>query len=889
MKTDLNSASGRAFVRSLNILLKFARLYGFEHARTAEHLHTAFLDLQSAIPPGSEEGLLIGATGSQLLLAGVPLEGSHAEKQFATLLSAAGLASVQFFPSITQDELGRFARAFPTGKAKPSELAEQLKTALAGMSGIRANEVCFVATDSRFKGTSMAAQLATTALTGEQDEFKGWLNDPQKLLELMAAAQTANDLRVSNTAPIAGGTSSFSGAAQEGGAAQPDEDEILGILGTLTSLGQISSTGAGAPVGGQVQDRLSQLPGRAQDILKQALAGLAAQAPGAKPDEAVLVRLAEHLAIRFALERYERGDVKVNAVRQMLDRMNLEIENLRKILGAREEKMADAGLLLTSQRDILDQQFWAGVPDRNKFAVLLSEEAWCIPPRNVHSYVADLLDKGNSADAIRILQNYAACTDSENSEARKRSALGLSELADLYGKADPRLLSEALRHLGHRLNIERDAELQGLASAAFVRLCQEAAATRYFPAMEQALNLVARVEAQRPGISRSLRANMGIEERVPEFVDEALRARQVASGLTNVLKQLPQVTLEQLAARFNRSALREDAEHIANLAADLGEEGLQYLRGCVRGGPSAETIEMVGLLSKLDSQAVEVFLPGRMKEFPRASQDRIIRQISACGASGRCGILLSLLERVDPLVVPLLIDEIGVTADRAALGRLLTIADGDLPEGAGPFVLLKAIEALGRIHAPESITALKRIAESKKTFRWAHAQELRVAALQALVRLEPEWVREFLPKSGLEPADLALAPLEVSSNSKFVRQRRHARVRLRKPMTAYTIILGQSCRFEIKTASLTGGVATIDRHVAPGTQVQLKLHLGMRSLHATALTRDFRAHDMAFEFMDMNLEERGKFRRLLAENLSQGNGSSEAAVIVTPPNAPAPN
>jgi hypothetical protein len=214
---------------------------------------------------------------------------------------------------------------------------------------------------------------------------------------------------------------------------------------------------------------------------------------------------------------------------------------------------------------------------------------------------------------------------------------------------------------------------------------------------------------------------------------------------------------------------------------------------------------------------------------------------------------------------------------------LLTIADGDMPEGAGPFVLLKAIEALGRIHAPESISVLKRIAESKKMFRWAHAQELRIAALQALQRLEPDWVREFLPTSGLLPADLALAPLEVSSNCKFVRQRRHARVRLRKPLTAYSTILGQNCRFEIKTASLTGGVATIDRHVPPGTQVQLKLHLGMRSMHVTALTRDYRAHDMAFEFMDMNLEERGKFRRLLSENLSQGNGS----LHVNPTAAPA--
>src|SRR6267378_1959750 len=141
MKADPKTASGRAFVRSLNILLKFARLYGFEHARTSEHLDIAFGELRTAIPLGTDTGLL--------------LEGAPAEKQFAMLLSSAGLASVQFFPSVTQEELGRFARAFPTSKAKPSELAEQLKAALAGMQGIRANEICFVATDSRLKDASM--------------------------------------------------------------------------------------------------------------------------------------------------------------------------------------------------------------------------------------------------------------------------------------------------------------------------------------------------------------------------------------------------------------------------------------------------------------------------------------------------------------------------------------------------------------------------------------------------------------------------------------------------------------------------------------------------------------------------------------------------------------
>src|SRR5437016_3684573 len=171
MKADPKAAAGRAFVRSLNILLKFARLYGHEHARTIEQLQTAWQELRAAIPMGTDSALVLGATGAQLLLDGVPLEGSPAEKQFAQLLSAAGLGSIQFFPSLTREELGRFISAFPTGKSKPSELALQLKSALSGVQGIRLNEICFVATDSRMKDAGMAAQLAAASFSDGTDQF----------------------------------------------------------------------------------------------------------------------------------------------------------------------------------------------------------------------------------------------------------------------------------------------------------------------------------------------------------------------------------------------------------------------------------------------------------------------------------------------------------------------------------------------------------------------------------------------------------------------------------------------------------------------------------------------------------------------------------------------
>src|ERR1700719_957959 len=564
---DPRSIAGRAFVRSLKILLKFARLYGFDHIRTKEQLSIAWHELSAAIPPASDAGLLLGATGTQLLLDGVPLEGSPAENQFAQLLSAAGLGSVQFFSCVTEEELNRFARAFPTGKAKPAELALQLKSALSDARGIRINEICFVATDSRMKQAGMAAQLAAVTLGDDSDQFKRWLSDPQKLLEMIAAAQGSHGAGAPGTAvgtgvatsaqPGVAGTASPVNIASSGlaaneaatgnpaiagpelgpgrgsgsGTAEPSEAEMFRMLAVLTNFGQIGAGGAaGAGAAHAVQEGLAQLPASAQELLKQALTELAAKTPNARPDQSVLIQLAEHLAIRFALERFERGEVKVNAVRQMLDRMNQEVENLRKVLGAHEDKMSDAGLLIESHREILDRQFWAKVPESGKRAVLLSEEAWCIPPKNVQSYVNDLVKKGDIAEAVSILQNYAACAESEDTDARRKAATGLSQLAELYAKIDPKLLGEALRHLGWRLSVERDAELQALVSAAFVRLTQQAATNRCFSAMEQALDLVAGVEAQRPGVAQSLRGKMGIEERIPEFVEEALRARHALRG-----------------------------------------------------------------------------------------------------------------------------------------------------------------------------------------------------------------------------------------------------------------------------------------------------------------------------------------------------------------------
>src|ERR1700731_673533 len=181
----------RAFVRSLNILLKFARLYEFGHARTAAQFETAWKELRGALDDSNGGGVLLGASGTQILLDGVPLGSAAGERSFAQLLMTSGIASIHFSTTLTQPQFARFVRAFPSGNAKSSSLAEQLKSALAGDTSIRVNEIRYVAEDSSTAGIKVAAQLTAKALGASGDKYRDFFEDPNKLLQMILAAESS--------------------------------------------------------------------------------------------------------------------------------------------------------------------------------------------------------------------------------------------------------------------------------------------------------------------------------------------------------------------------------------------------------------------------------------------------------------------------------------------------------------------------------------------------------------------------------------------------------------------------------------------------------------------------------------------------------------------------
>src|SRR3954447_7981564 len=438
-------------------------MYGYEHKRTEGQFETTWSELSNALPAG---GFLLGVSDNKLLLDGIPLEAGQAEKSFATLLNTAGLASLHFSKDVTEEDFVRLVRAFTVSGSKATDVAKHIKEALGGTKhgSIKINEVKFVAADPLTGDVSIAAQIAAQTLG---PEFKQWLNDPQKLLQLIAAAEGANSGggKVGDGTPMVplgsvpniplgsggggtavgggggtgvgpgkgggpGGTASGTGGGGTGTGAAPawtggmvplQEQEVIQAIRLLTRFGQVHHDPAVKEE--DLQKELVQTDPNTRLNLQQLLGSLAARATSAEEEDTpLLMKAAEHMAIRFALERYQKGEVKVNAVPQMMEHMSRQMDSLRQILKIQEDKMNKAGILVESHADILDRMFWAEVPEAGKKSVLLSHEAPCVPPRNVRQFVEILLDRGDKETASAILLNYLNCLDVKEAEPRRKIA-----------------------------------------------------------------------------------------------------------------------------------------------------------------------------------------------------------------------------------------------------------------------------------------------------------------------------------------------------------------------------------------------------------------------------------------------------------------------------------
>ena len=172
---------------------------------------------------------------------------------------------------------------------------------------------------------------------------------------------------------------------------------------------------------------------------------------------------------------------------------------------------------------------------------------------------------------------------------------------------------------------------------------------------------------------------------------------------------------------------------------------------------------------------------------------------------------------------------------------------------------------LGRLRTAGAEAVLRKIAESRKAFRWANPSELRLVAAQAMEKIDPEWVRNFIPRSGLSIAELSIEPLDADPNSPAIRQRRYPRLRLEHAVSAMTTNLKENWQLNIPELTLSGGVAICEQSLHPGSVVSLKLNTGKKPVKAQTIVRDANTQARAFEVVEMDLEERSKLRTLLVQ------------------------
>ena len=281
------------------------------------------------------------------------------------------------------------------------------------------------------------------------------------------------------------------------------------------------------------------------------------------------------------------------------------------------------------------------------------------------------------------------------------------------------------------------------------------------------------------------------------------------------------------------------------LVQQLGSPVLMQLREILRTGQPRQASGAVGIVSRLDVGTLLELLPVRMPEWNRFYHDIVVRQIAYGAAADRGRTLLELAEILDPLVLPEAVDEIGMSGDMSATPPLIAMARPGEAASRSPFVQLKAIESLGRLKDAEAVAILREILETKKTFGWVHHRELRIAAAQALSKTDPRYSSQVLSDSGLEPAELAIAPLDMAPACPWVRQRRYERMILAKTVAATIGSSWGKSKILIRELSLGGGMGTKEDNLRIGSEADLEISVGMRSkIRAHVLLRRARVNEV---------------------------------------------
>jgi hypothetical protein len=342
------------------------------------------------------------------------------------------------------------------------------------------------------------------------------------------------------------------------------------------------------------------------------------------------------------------------------------------------------------------------------------------------------------------------------------------------------------------------------------------------------------------------------------LVDASLANRALDPALPRLLQRDPERLLDRLTLLLTDHRGHEMLPAMARILRAIGVPALTLLETRLFEARRQRVSAAIKLLAAADPDRLLRGLTRAMASWEWNLQDlavsELARPANSPSVQSTAFVFSAILADAHPLVVPMMIDQIGIGQETTAVPMLMEIAAGEHEILRDQFVRIKAIEALGRMRATEAVEMLRQLAGKREGLTFVEPAGLRAAAEDALAMME-EGPASARVRAAFEPA---AAPL-----NNFVVPRRYARIPLESPLRANIGNPQQMSAARVKTISLGGAYLESPNRLSIGDSIQLEVRAGMRKIHFTAVVRNLGKDGGGVEFVHMKDEDRDRLRRLV--------------------------
>ncbi len=837
------------FLRSLNVLLRAARLYGKNHPKESESLEAAEKDLRLAFRQTTPLG--VGMVSGGITFRGRMLADQRGElKSLAEELTRHGIHSLAFHNETHLGELGLLARLLD-GSA-PSRATLQ-SAAQSGEDVPVGAEWAALLGQQRIRGVRINAPLEDKKADAALTSLLALLLGPE-------VASTGSVPKGRDVGPLPGATlHSF----EELAAVMRLQAELAAPLEGLESVGP-------QEIAQSLRATFADADPRATALLVAAMHRI-----GPQPGEHLppyFERIAECLALEHLAEEFRTGRLRAPGARAAIERA---VETLlagaetggalRPGAGWNTPEARTEALLEKCWREWLAEEDAPSVQD-----VLRGPDVWCVPVAALGGYLEQLAASGSEAllrQARGLLLCYARCLESEQFTPRQTAAAGLSELGDLAESLWPKdMPAELARSVERALAAETAPEVAGLLSGVADRLARVAAQREDFSELERIVEALERRPRGAEQIHLGSLARRLLEgERWNGLVAAALAHRPLHPALPRLLGRDPEKLLDDFSARLTENGASgssngaEALPAMARLLKAIGEPATGALVARVFDPRAQRASSAAKLLIATHPERLLEALPRALPGWDWNLQDMAVGELVRSGTPGCARALRQTLGHAHPLVVPMILDEIGLARESEAMTEVMEIAAGRNQRLRDVYVRIKAVEALGRMQAREAADLLRGILRERSGLTHVEPAGLRAAAEEALGMIENR------PSSSrVRTAQDAVAKASVAHS----RPRRYLRVPLDSPLAA-RIDGPHPATARVKTISLGGAFLESSRRFVVGDSLGLEIRAGLRSIHSTAVVRNLEGGGGGVQFVHMKQDDREKLRKLVRKLIGQ--------------------